>query len=160
MVRRRSSLKQRVYAVLLTQRQAVSCLDPFGVTGRLLARLGLPEPWQGTIEASLRLIDELEREINECERELRPLGADHRAQARRLQTHGVGGRSIAAARLTRDGAPQSAPRSEARRPTRVRPRMLQRHAFLAILQAQPARGLRQRLEAKSHPVGRCDGRTR
>src|ERR671935_204862 len=43
-----------------------------------LARLGLPEPWQGTIEASLRLIDELDREISECERELRRLGADHR----------------------------------------------------------------------------------
>lgn len=32
----------------------------------------------GTIEASLRLIDELDREIGECERELRRLGADHR----------------------------------------------------------------------------------
>jgi transposase len=32
----------------------------------------------GTIEASLRLIDELDREISECERELRRLGADHR----------------------------------------------------------------------------------
>jgi hypothetical protein len=49
------------------------------VRGRqLLAKLGLPEPWQGTIEASLRLIDELEREIGECERDLRRLGADHR----------------------------------------------------------------------------------
>jgi transposase len=38
----------------------------------------LPDPWQATIEASLRLIDELEREINECERELRGLGAEHR----------------------------------------------------------------------------------
>src|SRR5206468_1082689 len=43
----------------------------------LLANLGLPEPWQGTIDASLRLIDELDREIGECERELRRLGADH-----------------------------------------------------------------------------------
>jgi transposase len=48
------------------------------VRGRqLLARLGLPEPWQATINASLRLIDELDREIGECERELRRLGADH-----------------------------------------------------------------------------------
>jgi hypothetical protein len=37
----------------------------------------LPEPWQGTIDASLRLIDELDREITGCERELRRLGADH-----------------------------------------------------------------------------------
>ena len=39
--------------------------------------VGLPEPWQGTIEASLRLIDELEHEIGDCEAELRTLGADH-----------------------------------------------------------------------------------
>jgi transposase len=53
--------------------------DLFGLRGRwLLADLGLPEPWQATIEASLRLIDELDREIGECERELRRLGADHR----------------------------------------------------------------------------------
>jgi transposase len=45
---------------------------------QLLARLGLPEPWQATIEASLRLIDELEHEIGDCEAELRRLGADHR----------------------------------------------------------------------------------
>jgi hypothetical protein len=38
---------------------------------RLLARLGLPVPWQGTLEASLRLIDELDREIGDCERDLR-----------------------------------------------------------------------------------------
>ena len=44
---------------------------------QLLARLGLPEPWQGTIEASLRLIDELDREITDCERELRRLVAEH-----------------------------------------------------------------------------------
>jgi hypothetical protein len=37
-----------------------------------------PQPWQATIEASLRLIDELDREIADCERELRRLGADHR----------------------------------------------------------------------------------
>src|SRR5215213_2369068 len=53
--------------------------DLFGVRGRqLLARLGLPEPWQATIDASLRLIDDLDREIGECERELRRVGADHR----------------------------------------------------------------------------------
>ena len=32
----------------------------------------------GNVEASLRLIDELDREIGDCERELRRLGADHR----------------------------------------------------------------------------------
>jgi transposase len=79
LVRHRSSLKQRVHAVLLTHGKPCPVSDLFGVRGRqLLAKLGLPEPWQGTIEASLRLIDELDREISDCERELRRLGADHR----------------------------------------------------------------------------------
>jgi transposase len=79
LVRHRSSLKQRVHAVLLTHGKPCPVSDLFGVRGRrLLANLGLPEPWQATIEASLRLIDELDREIGECERELRRLGADHR----------------------------------------------------------------------------------
>src|SRR5579885_614962 len=78
LVRHRSSLKQRVHAVLLTHGKPCPVSDLFGLRGRrLLANLGLPEPWQGTIEASLRLIDELDREIGACERELRRLGADH-----------------------------------------------------------------------------------
>jgi transposase len=65
--------------VLLTHGKPCPVSDLFGVRGRqLLATLGLPEPWQGTIDASLRLIDELDREISECERELRRLGAGHR----------------------------------------------------------------------------------
>jgi transposase len=78
LVRHRSSLKHRVHAVLLTHGKPCPVSDLFGVRGRqLLTRLGLPEPWQGTFEASLRLIDELDREIGDCERELRKLGADH-----------------------------------------------------------------------------------
>jgi transposase len=79
LVRHRSSLKQRVHAVLLAHGKPCPVSDLFGVRGRqLLARLGLPEPWQGTVVAGLRLIDELDREINACESELRRLGADHR----------------------------------------------------------------------------------
>jgi transposase len=79
LVRHRSSLKQRVHAVMLAHGKPCPVSDLFGVRGRqLLAGLRLPEPWQGTVEASLRLIDELDREIDECERELRRLGVDHR----------------------------------------------------------------------------------
>jgi transposase len=46
--------------------------------GRALrARLELPEPWRGTLQASLALIESLDRQIDELERELRRLGADH-----------------------------------------------------------------------------------
>jgi transposase len=46
LVRHRSSLKQRVHAVLLTHGKLCPVSDLFGVRGRqLLATLGLPEPW-------------------------------------------------------------------------------------------------------------------
>jgi transposase len=52
--------------------------DLFGAGGRrLLASLTLPEPWAGTLAASLRLLDELEREIAAIERELAVLGRAH-----------------------------------------------------------------------------------
>ncbi|MGH3084019.1 MAG: IS110 family transposase [Gaiellaceae bacterium] len=79
LVRHRSSLKQRVHATLLTHGKPCPVSDLFGVRGReLLARLRLPEPWASDVEASLRLIDELVREIEACEAELRRLGAGHR----------------------------------------------------------------------------------
>jgi transposase len=79
LVRHRSSLKQRVHAVLLAHGKPCPVSDLFGVAGReLLARLQLPEPWAGHVQASLRLIDDLDAEITACETELRRLGADHR----------------------------------------------------------------------------------
>src|SRR5215212_5750332 len=91
LVRHRSSLKQRVHAVLLTHGKPCPVSDLFGARGRrLLASLALPEPSQATIEATLRLIDELDREIGDCERELRRLGADHRYVPLLLTVPGIG----------------------------------------------------------------------
>jgi transposase len=91
LVRHRSSLKQRVHAVLLAHGKPCPVSDLFGVRGReLLARLALPEPWQGSVEASLRLIDRLNREIADCERELQRLGADHRYVPLLLTVPGIG----------------------------------------------------------------------
>src|SRR6184192_2980799 len=79
LVRHRSSLKQRVHAVLLAHGKPCPVSDLFGVSGRaLLERMALPAPWAGTVETSLRLIDELDREIAACEAGLRALGAEHR----------------------------------------------------------------------------------
>src|SRR5947208_12242737 len=64
LVRHRTSVKHRVQAVLLTHGTPCPVSDLFGLRDcRLPAQLGLSEPWQGTIEASLRLIDELDHEI-------------------------------------------------------------------------------------------------
>jgi transposase len=78
LVRHRSSLKHRVHAVLLAHGSPCPVSDLFGRRGRrLLERLALPEPWAGSLQASLRLIDRLDQEIAACETELRRLGADH-----------------------------------------------------------------------------------
>jgi transposase len=91
LVRHRSSLKQRVHATLLTHGRPCPVSDLFGVSGRaLLQRLALPEPWAGCVEASLRLIDELEREIACCERDLRRLGAEHRYVPLLMTVPGIG----------------------------------------------------------------------
>jgi transposase len=79
LVKHRSSLKNRVHAILFQHGVPNPHRDLFGVGGRrLLERLALPEPWASTLQASLALIDTLDQQIDACERELRQLGADHR----------------------------------------------------------------------------------
>jgi transposase len=78
LVRHRTSLKNRVHATLLTHGLPCPVSDLFGRRGRaLLERLPLPEPWRGAVEASLRLIDQLDADIDASERALQALGADH-----------------------------------------------------------------------------------
>jgi transposase len=153
LVRHRSSLKQRVHAVLLTHGKPSPVSDLFGVRGRqLLARLDLPEPWQGTTEASLRLIDDLDREISECERELRRLGADHRYVPLLLTVPGISwvlAYTIAAELGDIETLPHPA---QARRLQRPLP------ARLPIRPARPARPARQAGPALS-ALGTGRGRT-
>jgi transposase len=79
LVRHRSALKQRIHATLLAHGRPCPVSDLFGIGGReLLASLALPEPWNTTVDASLRVIDHLHDEITACEHELRTLGAGHR----------------------------------------------------------------------------------
>jgi transposase len=78
LVRHRTALKHRIHATLLAFGKPCPVSDLFGVGGRqLLGRLMLPEPWLGNIAAALALIDDLDDQIDACERELRHLGADH-----------------------------------------------------------------------------------
>jgi transposase len=78
LVRQRSRHKQRIHQTLVTHGRRCPVSDLFGARGReLLERLELPEPWCSTVAASVRLIDDTEREITTIERELRMLGADH-----------------------------------------------------------------------------------
>jgi len=78
LVRQRTRLKSRIHQTLVAFAVPCPVSDLFGKRGRLLLeRLALPEPWAGTLTATLRLIDELDREISSCERELRRLGLEH-----------------------------------------------------------------------------------
>ena len=78
LVRHRTALKNRIHATLIAFGHPVPVSDLFGTAGReLLAGLAVPEPWATTLTTSLRFVDELDRQIDACEAELRSLGADH-----------------------------------------------------------------------------------
>jgi transposase len=78
LVHHRTALKNRIHQTLISFGHPCPVSDLFGTRGRtLLGGLELPEPWRGTVEASLRLIDHLDQEIEVRECELRLLGADH-----------------------------------------------------------------------------------
>jgi len=91
LVKHRSSLKNRIHAILFQHGIANGHSDLFGAGGRrLLDQLALPEPWASTVAASLALIDALDERIAGCERELRALGADHRYIPLLLTCPGIG----------------------------------------------------------------------
>jgi transposase len=91
LVRHRTALKNRIHATLIAFGHPVPVSDLFGKSGReLLERLAIPEPWSTTLTTSLRMVDDLEREIRECEAELRRLGADHAYVPQLMTVPGIG----------------------------------------------------------------------
>jgi transposase len=79
LVKHRTMLKNRIQQTLIAHGHPSPSVGLFTHKGgALLARLELPEPWRGTVQASLALIDSLEEQIDGIERELRRLGAEHR----------------------------------------------------------------------------------
>jgi transposase len=91
MVKHRATLKNRVHSTLIAFGYQCPVSDLFGVAGReLLAGLDIPEPWRGHVKASLQLIDDLERRIDEIERELKRSGADHRYIPLLMSAPGIG----------------------------------------------------------------------
>ena len=72
LVKHRSALKNRIHSALMSFGRPCPVSDLFGVEGRkLLDRLEIPEPWRGNIDASLELIDDLERRTEAINRQLR-----------------------------------------------------------------------------------------
>ena len=93
--------------------------DLFGAAGReLLDHLEIPQPWRGTVDASIALIDDLESEIDAIERELRSSGAEHRyvpSRRRRLPTFPITRTKSSARSYPRRGT--STARPSLRRPS-------------------------------------------
>jgi len=78
LVKHRSMLKHRIHSTLINFGRPCPVTDLFGVEGRrLLERLEVPEPWRGNVSASVVLIDDLERQINEANRRLRQGHTEH-----------------------------------------------------------------------------------
>jgi transposase len=91
LVRHRTMLKNRIHQTLIAHGYARPTANLFTTKGRtLLSRLELPEPWQGTAAASLALIETLDQQIDELERELRRLGSDHAYIALLRTVPGIG----------------------------------------------------------------------
>lgn len=91
LVKHRSSLKNRIHAILFQHGIPNASSDLFGAGGRrLLERLELPEPWASTVRASLLLIDTLDEQIDACAEELRTLGAEHRYIPLLMSCPGIG----------------------------------------------------------------------
>jgi len=78
LVKRRTALKQRVHSALMGFGHACPVSDLFGAKGReLLERLDFPDPWHSNVVAAISLIDDLDHQISEIERNLRRLGGEH-----------------------------------------------------------------------------------
>ncbi len=91
LVHHRTSLKNRIHQTLISFGHPCPVSDLFGVGGRkLLAAMALPEPWLGSVTAALRLIDDLDRQIDQQERALRARGADHPYVVLLLTIPGIG----------------------------------------------------------------------
>ena len=91
LVKHKSSLKNRIHSTMITFGHPCPVTDLFGVAGRqLMDRLEVPQPWRATIDASILLIDDLERQIDRVNRELRAGGADHPYVPLLLTVPGIG----------------------------------------------------------------------
>jgi transposase len=91
LVKHRSALKNRVHSTLISFGKPCPVSDLFGVAGReLLDRLDLPDPWRATVDVSLLMIDELDRQITNVQRQLERAAPNHAYVPLLLSVPGIG----------------------------------------------------------------------
>jgi transposase len=91
LVKHKTALKNRIHSTLINFGRPCPVSDLFGTEGRrLLERLELPEPWRSNVTASVWLIDELERQIDQINRRLRADRAEHPYVPLLLSVPGIG----------------------------------------------------------------------
>lgn len=91
LVKHRTALKNRVHAALISWGRPCPVSDLFGAAGRsLLDELDLAEPWKTNVSSCLEVIDFLDHQIKQCERELRRAAATHPYVALLKTIPGVG----------------------------------------------------------------------
>jgi transposase len=91
LVRRRTSLKNRIHQTLIAHGVASRESELFGASGRRrLASLSAPEPWASNASCALGVIDHLDEEIAAKERLRRRVGADHPDLPLLLSAPGIG----------------------------------------------------------------------
>ena len=91
LVKHKSALKNRIHSTLINFGRPCPVSDLFGKEGReLLDRLDVPDPWRSNVTASLALIDDLERQIDEVNRRLREGHANHPYVPLLLSAPGIG----------------------------------------------------------------------
>ena len=74
LVRHRTTLKNRVHATLISFGHRCRCPTCSGSPAASCRPPDIPEPWRGHVDASLQLIDDLERRIGDLTVELRAPG--------------------------------------------------------------------------------------
>jgi len=91
LVKHKSALENRIHSTMINFGRPCPVTDLFGAEGRrLLAKLDLPQPWRGNVNASIELIDDLERQISDINRRLREGHADHPYVPLLLSVPGIG----------------------------------------------------------------------
>jgi transposase len=91
LVKHKTALKNRIHSTLINFGRPCPVSDLFGTEGRrLLERLELPEPWRSNVTASVWLIDELGRQIDQINRRLRADRAEHPYVPLLLSVPGIG----------------------------------------------------------------------